>query len=214
MSGRICFVLLCAIILAGAPASGDEILTVTADSTMDGNAGVLLEIQDPPGTLAETRFVFNQAANIRVYATRSAGSPDWTVHPVPIYLVPKNKIDPGDTWRYLDEDDGSETIAEAIVEEPVDTPAGTFIAWRVDIALASNPTELVRSVWFASDLGIVREVEYFDQWVEWEGLLDTYSAAGNGHFPLIVGNTWWLLTGAVSNEPTSMSTIKGQFRDQ
>jgi hypothetical protein len=212
---RLCFItLLCALALAAAPAHGDQVLTVTADSTMDGNAGVLLEVEDPPGALAETRFMITQAGKIRVYATRAAGSPAWTVHPVAIYLVPKNNINPGDTWRYLDEPDGSETIAEAIVEESVDTPAGTFLAWRIDVARASNPTKLVRSVWFADDLGTVREVEYFDQWIQWEGLLDMYSVGGNGHFPLSVGNTWSLLTGGVATEASSMSAIKGQFRNQ
>lgn len=213
MTARLLVVtLLCSACLV-APAAADQVLTVTADSTMDGNAGVLLEVEDPPGSLYETRFMMTQAGYIRVYATRNAGSSTWTIPAVPIYLVPKNRINPGDTWRYLDEPDGSETVAEAIVEESVDTPAGTFLAWRIDIARVTSPADVVRAIWVADDLGIVREVEYFDQWIEWEGLLDMYSVTGNGHFPLSVGNTWSLLTGVVSAESSSVSAIKGQFRN-
>jgi hypothetical protein len=206
--------LICVVCFTGSVGFADEVFTITADSTMDGTAGVLMTIEDPPGALAATHFMITQAGKIRVHATRDAGSPTWTVHATPVYLVTKNRIDPGDTWRYLDEDDGSETIAEAIVEESVETPAGTFMAWRVDVARASNPTKLVRSVWFADDLGIVREVEYFDQWIQWEGLLEVYSVTGNGHFPLSVGNTWSLLSGGVPTRVNSLSAVKGQYLGQ
>lgn len=206
--------LLCLASLATTCAFADEVYTITADSTMDGSAGVLMTIEDPPGALASTHFLQTQAAKIRVYASRDAGSPTWTVHATPIYMVPKNNVRVGDTWRYLDESDGSETLAEAIVEESVDTPAGTFMAWKIDVTLASDPTKRVRTVWFADDLGIVREVVYWDQWIQWERLLDTYTVTGNGHFPLTVGNTWSLVSGGVATEPNSVSAVKGQYLGQ
>jgi len=198
--------------LCAAPAFADSTFTTPADSTIDGVAGTILNIQ-PLGEAPESLFLYPQAGKIRVHATRNAGSTAWDLMTAAIYLVPKNNISVGETWRFLDDDIGGETVAEAIVEEPVATNAGTFTAWRVDVSLVSNPAQPIQSLWFADDIGIVREVDYFDVWTEWESNLETYTVSGNGYFPLSVGNTWTFLNGGVATEGSSVGAVKSRYRD-
>lgn len=197
-------------LVIGTSAGADDVFNATADSTIDGNAGTILTIEEP-GNPTETLFLFPQTGMIRVYARRDAGSPTWDVLTGPVYLVPKNKIDLGDTWRFLDDDFGGETIAEAVMEESVTTAAGTFTAWKVNVAPVSNPTQPTQGLWFASGVGLVRQVDYFDQWIERESNLETYATAGNGYFPLVVGNVWTYIGTDVPAGSSSIGAVKSHY---
>jgi hypothetical protein len=200
------------LLVSGTPATADGVYTTVADTIIDGNAGTILTMEEL-GNPIKTYFLFPQGGMIRVYASRDAGSPSWDILAGMIHLVPKNKIAAGDTWRFLDDEQGGETIAEAIVEESVWTIAGTFMAWRVDIALVSNPTVPIRSRWFASRVGLVRQVEYVDQSIASESILATYATNGNGYFPLVVGNVWTYDGGAVpvKAEVVSVGSFKARW---
>lgn len=199
-------------LMASTSAVADNVFTTTVDSTIDGNAGTILTIEDA-GNPTETFFVFPQAGMIRVYASRDEGSPTWDILTGPVFLVPKNNITAGDTWRFLDDDLGGETIAEAITEESVTTAAGTFTAWKIDVAPVSNPANRTQSLWFASGVGLVRQVDYFDQWIERESNLESYSTTGNGFFPLVVGNTWTYIGTEVPTEDSSIGELKSRYAD-
>ena len=197
-------------LIVSTSAVADDVFTATADSTIDGNPGTILTIEDA-GNPTETFFVFPQAGMIRVYASRDEGSPTWDILTGPVFLVPKNNITAGDTWRFFDDDLGGETVAEAIIEESVTNAAGTFTAWKIDVAPVSNPTQPTQSLWFASGVGLVRQVDYFDQWIERESNLDTYSTTGNGYFPLVVGNIWTYVGSEVPTADSSVGELKSRY---
>jgi len=196
-------------LMVGTSAIADEVFTATVDSTIDGNAGTILTIEEP-GISTETLFLFPQAGMIRVYASRDEGSPSWDILAGPVYLVPKNKITTGDTWRFLDDELGGETIAEAIAEESVTTAAGTFTAWKIDVSPVSTPAQPTQSLWFASGMGLVRQVDYFDRWIERESNLETYFTSGNGFFPLVAGNIWTYIGSEVPTADSSVGEMKAR----
>jgi hypothetical protein len=202
--------IVCLGLMAGTSAMADEVFTTTVDSTIDGNAGTILTIENAGGP-TEAFFVFPQAQMIRVYASRDEGSPTWDILTGSVSLVPKNKFTAGDTWRFLDDELGGETVAVAVAEESVTTAAGTFTAWKVDVALVTNPTQPTQSLWFAAGVGLVRPVDYLAQWIETASSLDTYSTTGNGYFPLVVGNTWTYVESEVPTAGSSVGEIKARY---
>ena len=195
----------------GTPTMADQTFTVTADTTIDGNAGKMMFIEEP-GYGNQTVFVFDEGGLLRVYATRDGGSDIWNVLPGTQYVVPTTSITAGMTWRFIDDDGVVETRAEAIQQETVTTGAGTFpMAWRIDISRVSSPSQISETHWIVEDVGMIKSVTYFGQWITWESTVESYSVTGTGFFPLDVGNIWQWVDATVPAAETSMGSIKSRY---
>ena len=194
--------------LASPPAAAST-WTVTADSTMDGNAGSLLYISEE-GFPGVTYFTFEEDGKARAYAARPDGGA-WQVFTQPQYLVPVSSISAGMTWRFPGDDDSDDRQAEAITLESVSNNAGDFLAWRVDVARPTDPAGKYTSYWFAPGVGLVASVDYEGFTPLWESSLESYSVTGSGYFPTEVGNTWTYLEISVPNEPSSVGKVKSRY---
>ena len=201
--------LLAAALFLVQPATADTTWTVTADSTMDGNAGSLLWISEE-GFPGVTYFTFEEDGKARAYAGRPDGG-DWLVFTNPQYLVPVDNISAGMTWRFPGDDDSDLRQAEAITLESVSTAAGDFLAWRVDVTRPTDPAGKYSSYWFAPGVGLVRDLEYENFVPIWEVDLDSYSVTGSGYFPTVVGNTWTYVERSVPNAPASVGNVKSRY---
>lgn len=192
------------------PAGADMTFTVTKDSTMDGNAGQLLEVTEP-GYPTETFFLFVEDGLVRAYATRDNSTGAWQTPLIPIYLVPSTSITAGQTWAFLPTGSAFLTQAEAIKEESVTVGAGTFDCWRVEITAVGSPDDVLAVFWFANGVGFVKQDEFESGASAWKVELESYSVSGGGYFPLDVGNTWTFLGLEVPNRASSMGDLKSRF---
>ena len=186
-------------------------LEVTADSTLAGNPGFIVTITEP-GFPPESFFVFEETGKIRIFASREAGSPNWDILPGSQYLCQATTMSIGDTWRFLDDDPGSETVATVVAQGSLTTAAGTFSIFKVDVALASDPSTINHSVCFSSGVGIVREEEYFAGALNYRDELFSFNiVVGSGFFPLAVGNQWDYAEINVPVEATSWGAVKSKY---
>jgi hypothetical protein len=194
------------------PAQAGETLTVVADSTYSGNDGFVVEsVEDE--SFGVSIFVGIDAGKVRIYAFRDFGSQIWDDVGDPQYLVPSATLNIGDTWRFVDSDDGNETEAEVMALENITVVAGTFSAYRVDIIETNAPNDLYETMWFANGIGFVRSQGFLNGEVDWTDDLATYSiVGGGGFFPLAVGNTWDIVYGIVSTERGTWGGAKALYR--
>jgi len=171
---KITFLTLLLILAAAAPVNADEVLTVAADSTLDGHAGYVVH-STPTGYPGSSFFLFEEAGKLRFYATRGYGSQDWDIVSSPQYIVPTSAMSIGDTWDYLDSDPGEALRARVTAQENVITPAGTFSCFRVDIDSVTDPGVLHQTMWFAWDVGFVRTQGYQGSHLDWRDELQSFS---------------------------------------
>ena len=199
------------LITAPSLAFADHSLEITADSTLAGNPGFIVMITEP-GFPIGSFFVFEEAGKIRVFASREGGSPNWDILPGSQYLCRAITMSIGDTWRFLDDDSGGETVATVVAQENVTTTAGTFSTFKVDVALASDPGTINHSVYFSSGVGIIREEEYFAGVLNYrDSLFSSNIVGGSGFFPLAVGNQADYAEDIVPVEATSWGAVKSKY---
>lgn len=193
-------------------AQADEDLTVVADSTFSGNDGFVVHSVQSDGSNASV-FAGLDSGKVRIYAFREFGSQIWDELDEPQYFVGSSPMNIGDTWRFLDSDDGHETEAEVVALESITVVAGTFLAYRVEIVETIAPNEPFETMWFVDGVGFVRNQGFLNGELDWTDDLNTYSiVGGSGFFPLAVGNTWNILWEIVSNEKETWGGTKALFR--
>ena len=174
----------CATISTAGPALRFEIY---ADSTLAGQPGFLLNI-DEPGVPTETLFLYEDAGRVRVLALREDFSPDWEFYAPNTYLAPAVGEAAGTTWAFIPNDfDGLLTATlERFGNRTV--PAGTFFTALCINRPVSAPGVDLEAIFFAADVGLITEF-YFGEG-EHLRLLNYSLMGGSGYFPLAVGN-WW-----------------------
>ena len=198
---------------AGTPAlAQDESWEVLADSTLDGHDGYLVRIV-APGEGSATMFVFEESGKYRVYAARDGGSSIWSVLPGEQYYCESTSMNINDTWRHLD-DDGEEAQATVVDQQQVTTGAGTFTAYKVNVVRVSAPSTVTQILWFASGVGLVRQIDLYSGPFPdtWQSDLQNYSiTGGSGFFPLAAGNQWQFAEITNPVKTSSWSGIKSAF---
>lgn len=187
----------------------DSTLECTADSTLAGNDGFVLTTSEP-GFPSEMLFAFAESGMVRVFAAREPGFA-WDIFPTTQFLCPTTTMGIGNTWRFLDDDDG-ETLATVIALENVTTTAGIFSAYRVDVTSVSAPGVITQSIWFADGVGMVRTIEYSGGVPDQTDELSSFTiASGSGFMPLWLGNIWDNAEIIVPTEETTWGAVKAQF---
>jgi len=198
--------------LTGSPALAAQTFEITADSTLNGNDGYLMQITEP-GEGGSTMFLFEEAGKIRAFAERISGSSTWDIFSEPQYICQSTSMTVNDSWRFLD-DEGEERVATVVTQESITTNAGTFSCYRVDIESATNPGTVITSLWFSSGVGLVREDDFYEGTtpVDWRFELQSFSlAGGSGFFPLAVGNVWQYGEIILPVEFTTWGAIKAKY---
>jgi hypothetical protein len=196
----------------GAPALAGQTFEIVADSTLDGNAGFLMQITEP-GENGATVFMFEEAGMIRMYAMRAHGFDFWVVFPGGQYICPVSAMSINDTWRFLD-DEGIETIATVIGLESITTAAGTFACYTVVVEDINNRGTVLQTLWFSSGIGLVREMDFFEgpTPINWQSDLQSYNiSGGSGFFPLAVGNRWDYAEITNPTQATTWGAIKSKY---
>ncbi|RKZ12306.1 hypothetical protein DRQ53_03085 [bacterium] len=193
----------------------DQSFEVTADSLLVSEVGSLVRISEP-GEVGQTLFAFEEPPGlpvswIRLYAGRPDDTGEWEVFDAQQFLCPAFSMIAGQTWRFLDSDQGGWQTAEVIVSDMVTVPAGTFPAWRVDVSEDDQPGTVKQRFWFAGNVGIVQQVEFEAGVVVWRSELSSYSVSGNGFFPLVVGNRWEYVEATVPVPGRSLGGFKAMF---
>lgn len=210
--GRVAIFLLVLLGLAGT-ASASEFFEVGADSLLFSEIGTLVRVTDP-GSGGVTLHLIESITWIRIYGTREYGSEDWEVYPTPVYLCPTFEMTPGFAWRFLDDDFGNARTAEAVGQEVVTVPAGTFAnAWRVEVTRDDQPSVLDEVFWFVVNLGIVKHTDWEGGQAVYKSELLSSDVSGLGFFPLELGNTWQYTEGSVEAVGRSVGGLKALFRD-
>jgi hypothetical protein len=167
-------------------------ITVVADSTLAGQDGYILLRENPGGSdnLANY-FMVDEGGQIRFFAFRKAGAPDWTIHPDGWYWGPPPGAGIGDSWTTAPGNYDRPSRSTLHGYETVVTPAGTFsaavcVAHPEAMGDAGPAINAVR--YFVEGVGLVLD---FWPWLSGAYVLQSYSlAGGSGPFPLAVGN-WW-----------------------
>jgi len=191
-------------------ALADETMEVYADSSMAGLSGSLVRFTEP-GFPAETVFVFEESGKLRVYAFREAGMP-WEVLVGAQYFTQTASMTIGDNWRFLDDDHGNETVATVVAQENITTPAGSYSTFKVNVTLASSPSTITESLWFALGVGYVLDEEYASGVLDWKSWLTNATiVGGTGFLPLAVGNIWVYADVNVAVGNSNWSAVKSLF---
>jgi len=186
-SSAICVLATLCLFLIASTALANESFTMTADSTMDGNDGVLMRIT-ATGESGSTMFLFEESGMVRAYAERDDATGTWEFAVGAQYICPTTSMTINDTWRALDED-GDETIATVVAQEMVTVTAGTFSCFKVEVAKVSASSTVIQELWFSSGVGIIRQTDTFP--VPWQSDLFNFGlVGGSGFFPLSAGNIW------------------------
>jgi hypothetical protein len=197
----------------GSAARADLTIEIAAGNTLDTHAGYEMTMSEPPFP-GVVYFVFEDAGMIRAYAYRLVGDPNWTVLSGEQYLCPAASMSINDSWRFIDSG-LSETVATVAAQEIVDTDAGSFSSFRVDIERVDDPGTVRESIWFSAGVGMVQERDYTDDSVpgDWQmELIDHTVAGGSGYFPLAVGNTWMYKETLLPVASTTWGSIKSTYR--
>jgi hypothetical protein len=152
---------------------------------------------------------------VRLNGLRADGSDDWEIYSSPpVYLCPTVQMVPSLVWQFPEDELGFSRSAEVTGQEAVSVPAGDFVnAWRVDVTRDDQPGVVVQTLWFAVNVGIVKQVEFESELPVWISELQSYSVSGLGFFPLIVGNSWQYADVPVTSRARSLGALKGSFVD-
>lgn len=212
-SFAITVIALACLLLSGSASRADITFEVTAASTLGPYSGYELTISEPSSP-DFTYFVFEDAGMIRVYAFKIEGLVDWTLVTGEQFLCPATSMNINDTWRFID-DGVSETVATVAAQEAVDTDAGTFSCYRVDIEWVDDPGTVRESLWFSSGAGLIQDRDFYDgtQESNWQAeLIDYIIVAGLGYFPLAVGNIWTYKETYLPVAASTWGAIKSAYR--
>ncbi len=167
-------------------------ITVVADSTLAGQDGYILLREDPGGSdhLANY-FMVDEGGQLRFFASRQAGAPDWTIFPDGYYFGPPPGAEIGDSWTTVPGNYGRPSRSTLHAYETIVVPAGTFnavVCVRHPEAMGDTGPAINNVIHFAEGVGLVRE---FWPWISGAHVLQNYSLVGGaGPWPLAVGN-WW-----------------------
>jgi hypothetical protein len=167
-------------------------ITVVADSTLAGREGYIL-LREAPGDSDHLAnyFMVLDSGQVRFFASREAGAPDWTIFPEGYYFGPPPGAVIGDSWTAVPGNYGRPSRATLHAYETVDVPAGTFTAAVCVVhpeTMGAEGPATNNVMHFAEGVGLVRE---FWPWIYGAHVLQSYSVVGgSGQFPLAVGN-WW-----------------------
>jgi hypothetical protein len=205
------FLLACLLVTA-AESRADQFFMVTKDSLLFSNSGFLIRIVETgsPGT---TFFAFEYENMIQTYAERPDGSQTWEVLDGRQFLCRAWAMGVGNVWRFLDDEvTGERRTAEVVSTGNVVVGAGSFQAWRVDIALDSTPDTVQESVWFAATVGIVKQVDWTGGVAVGRSELQAFSVTGFGYFPLEVDNAWQYTDLSVPGALGTLGALKTQYR--
>ena len=198
-------------IVAGwfADARADRTISVAADSTVFGQPGSLVRIVV---NAAESRTfaAVESESQILVYAVRPDVTGEWSLLDPGQYFCPEFAMSPGQRWRFLDDEDGATRTAEAVGLENVSVASGDFLAWRVDVSRDDQPSAVVLRMWFAGNVGLVKEVVFDGGARVARTELESYTVSGSGYFPLVVGNTWTYADLPVAADASSVGRLKAR----
>ena len=205
------FLLACLLVTA-LGARADQSFTVTKDSLLFSNSGFLVRVVES-GSPGKTFFAFEYENKIQIYAERPDGSQTWDVLDGRLFLCQAWAMDVGNTWRFLDDEESGERRTAAVVSTGiVVVGAGSFQAWRVDIAVESAPDLVQESIWFAATVGIVKQVDWIGGAAVGRSELQDFNVTGFGYFPLEVDNTWQYADQTVPGAVGSLGVLKSRFR--
>lgn len=197
---------------AATPVMADETLTVVADSTLAGQAGFVVHSVYGDNT-GESIFLTEESGKIRFYATREFGFSSWDIVASAQYLVPTSTLTIGDTWDYINTDNDEATVARVGAEESVETAAGTFSCYRVDIERVAAPGTAYETMWFAAGVGFVRNQGFLNGSMDWRDELQSHAiAGGTGFMPLAAGNSWNYVEVPVATVITNWGELKSTYR--
>lgn len=200
-SFSIVFLVLIPVLGISVCAQADENITVVADSTFSGNVGfVVHSVQSDDSSVSV--FMGLDSGKVRIYGIREFGSQNWDELAEPQYFVGSSPMNIGDTWRFLDSDDGIETEAEVVALESITVVAGTFSAYRVEIVETNAPNEPFETMWLVEGVGFVRNQGFLNGELDWTDDLRSYSiVGGSGFFP------WRWATPGTSNLKSSRPRV-------
>jgi hypothetical protein len=198
--------------------SADELFTVTKDTLLFSSPGSLVRVVDPGAEgLTWHAFEADLRGNfmVRLNGLREDGTDDWEIYSSPpVYLCPTVQMIPGLVWQFPVDDLGFSRSAKVVGQEAVSVPAGDFLnAWRVDVTRDDQPGIVVQTLWFAVNVGIVKQVEFENGVPVWRSELQSYDVSGLGFFPLLVGNSWQYADVSVAGRARSLGALKGSFVD-
>lgn len=178
----------CLLALCVLNASADPVLRfeVYADSTLAGQPGYLMHI-DEPGAVRETLFLYEEAGRVRVLASREDLQQDWQYYAPDTYLAPAVGEGVGTSWAFIPDTDYGLLTATLESFETRNVVAGPFSTATFITRANSAPEFDLEILSVAAGVGLVYEF-YFDE-VPIE-LGNYFLAGGTGYFPLAAGN-WW-----------------------
>ena len=194
----------------------DELFTVTKDTLLFSSPGSLVRVVDP-GVEGLTWHAFEEDLRgnfmVRLNGLREDGTDDWEIYASPpVYLCPTVQMIPGLVWQFPVDDSGSSRSAKVVGQEAVSVPAGEFLnAWRVDVTRDDQPGVVVQTLWFAVNVGIVKQVVFENGIPIRRSELQSYDVRGLGFFPLLAGNSWQYADVSVTGRARSLGALKGSF---
>ncbi len=194
------------------PVTASETLTVAADSTLAGHEGFIVHITSTFEGFSSL-FLFEENDKLRLFAGRDGGSTEWDILSSAQYVVPTTAMTVGQSWDFIDTDEGEARVARVVGQEQRTTSAGTFTCLRVKIERVSAPGVADETIWFAWGVGFVRDQGYVDGYLDWRDELQSYSiSSGTGYMPMGVGNTWSYVERPVASEAESWGGLKRLYR--
>jgi hypothetical protein len=177
--------------LAGSASAYSFRLEIVSTGTVDGHAGYVVRVDEPPSTIEEL-FFFLESGQVRFYASREVGLA-WETQSSSLFLTPPVGAVVGTSWNFLPDELGDQ-IATLEAFESITTAAGTFSSVQcvARYLVDSSVNEIAH---FSSGTGLIRE--YFVNDLVVDELANFNIVGGSGYFPLAVGN-WWEFEGNVS----------------
>lgn len=180
---------------------------VTADSTLSGQDGYLVDIVEPDG-VTETLFLYEDSGGVRVLASRQNNVPGWEYYAPDTYLAPAIGDGVGTTWTFIPNDFDGTLTATLEGFESLTVPAGPFDTALCIIRRDATPTTDLEVMNFAAGVGLVYEA-YVDEPEEIK-LHNYFLAGGTGYFPLAAGNWWqYQVVSPVSDSPVPINLLYG-----
>lgn len=173
-----------------AEADPGSVFTIYADSTLAGQSGYLMAIEetvDEGSPESQTLFVTAESGHVRVVATRPFGEQAWEILSAGTYIAPGPDDVVGSNWTTFPDDFGRPARSYLEAFETITTVAGTFDVARCVVRPDEALDEIAAIRYFADGVGLVAELFPGDD----TDLMTSYDIVGGlGYFPLAVGNTW------------------------